>query len=86
MNNYDLDCIIAMDETAVWHKIISIATVTNKGAKSIVLETEDHEKSKVIVTLTAMANGDKLKPYVVFPGHKCEVQNSNKDRCTSYQP
>ena len=26
-----------------------------------------------------MANGDKVKPYVVFPGHKGEVQNLKKD-------
>ena len=26
-----------------------------------------------------MANGDKVKPYIVFPGHKREVQNLKKD-------
>ena len=59
-NNYDLDCIIAMNETAVWHKMISNTTVTNKGAKSFVLKTTSHEKSKVTVTLAAKVNGDKL--------------------------
>ena len=70
-NYYDLDCIIAMDETAVWHEMISKTTVsvTNKGAKCVVLKTTGHEKSKVTVTLAAKANGDKLKPYIVFPGH-----------------
>ena len=68
-NYYDLDCIIAMDETAVWHEMIFNTTVTDKGAKSVVLKTTGHEKSKVIVTLAAKANGDKLKPYIVFPGH-----------------
>ena len=60
-NNYDLDCIIAMDERAMWHEMISNTTVTDK-------------KNKVTVTLAAKANGDKLKPYIVFPGHKCELQ------------
>ena len=78
-NNYDLDCIIAIDETAVWHEMISNATVTDKGAKSVVLKTTGHEKSKVTVTLAAKGNGDKLKPYIVFPGHKPEVQNLIKD-------
>ena len=78
-NNYDLDCIIAIDETAVWHEMISNATVTDKGPQSVVLKTTGHEKSKVTVTLAAKANGDKLKPYIVFPGHKPEVQNLKKD-------
>ena len=42
------------------------------------LKTSDHEKSKVTVILAAKANGDKLKPYIVFPGHKREVQNLKK--------
>ena len=45
-NNYDLDCIIPMDKTAVWHKMISNTTVTDKGAKSVVLKTTGHEKAK----------------------------------------
>ena len=78
-NNYDLDCIIAMNETAVWHELISNTTVTDKGANSVVLKTTGHEKSKVTFTLAAKANGDKLKPNIVFPEHKCEVQNLAKD-------
>ena len=41
--NNDLDCIIAMDETAMWHEMISNTTVTDKGAKSVVLKTTGHE-------------------------------------------
>ena len=78
-NNYDLDCIIAMDETSVWHEMISNTTVTDKGAKSVVPKTTGHEKSKVTVTLAAKANGDKLKPYIVFPGHKREVRKLQKE-------
>ena len=29
--------------------------------------------------MAVKANGDKLKPYIVFPGHKREVQNLEKD-------
>ena len=63
----------------MWHNIISNAAVTDKGAKSVVLETASHGKSKVTVTSAAKANGDKLKPYIVFPGHKPEVQKLKKD-------
>ena len=64
--------------------MISNTIVRDKGAKSVVLKMTGHEKSKVTVTLanvtlTAKANGDKLKPYIVFPGHKREVQNLKKD-------
>ena len=74
-----MDCIIAMDEKTAWHEMISNSTVTDKGAKSVVLKTTGHEKSKVIVILAAKASADKLIPYIVFPGHKREVQNLRKD-------
>ena len=73
-NNYDLNIVIAMDETAVWDEMISSTTVTDKGTNPVVLKTTGHEKSKVTVTLAAKASSDKLKPYIVFPGHKCRVQ------------
>ena len=59
--------------------MISNTTVTDKGAKSVVLKTKGYEQSKVTVTLAAKANGDKLKFCTVFPGHKREVQNLRKD-------
>ena len=45
-NKYNLSQIIAMDETAVWHDMISNTTVTEKGAKSVVLKTTGHEKNE----------------------------------------
>ena len=45
-NNYNLDCIIIMDETTVWHEKMSNNTVTDKEAKSVVLKTTGHEKKK----------------------------------------
>ena len=59
--------------------MISNTTVTDKGAKSVVLKKTGHEKNKVTVTLAAKANGNKLKPYIAFRGHKREVQNLKKD-------
>ena len=78
-NKYDMDCIIAMDETAVWHEMISNTAVTEKGEKSFVLKKTGHEKSKVTATSAAKANGDELKPYMIFPGHKGKVQSLKKD-------
>ena len=73
-----MDCIIAIDETALWHEMMTNTTVTDKEAKSVVLKTTGHEKNKVTVTLAAKANGDKLKPYIAFRGHKRQVQNLKK--------
>ena len=72
---------IVMDQTTVWHEIISNTTVKDKGVKSVVLKTTGQKKSKITVTLAAKANGDKLKPYIVVPGHKFEVQNLKKRSC-----
>ena len=54
--------------------MISSTTVTDKGTNPVVLKTAGHEKSKVTVPLAAKASSDKLKPFLVFPGHKCTVQ------------
>ena len=78
-SSYDLDCITAMDKTAVWHEMISHTKVTDKGAKSFVLKSTGHEKSKVTITLAAKTNGGKLKLYVIFPGHNRELQNLKND-------
>ena len=42
-NNHDLDCFTAIDETTVWHKMISNTTVTDKEPKAIVLKTTGHD-------------------------------------------
>ena len=43
------------------------------------VEKTGHENSKATVTSAAKANGDELKPYMIFPGHKGEVQSLKKD-------
>ena len=78
-NNYDLGSIIAMDETPVYHDMLANTTVTQKGAKSVVMKTTGHDKNSITVVLPAKADGEKCKPYVVFPGAKREVQNLKKD-------
>ena len=51
---------------------------------SFCLKTTGHEKSKITVCLTAVADGRKKKPFVVFKGAKREVKKLNeefKSRC-----
>ena len=45
-NNCDLDCTIAIEETAVWHEIIFNITTADKGAKSVVLKVTGDKKVK----------------------------------------
>ncbi len=43
-------------------------TVTHIGERSVPVRTTGHEKNRFTVVLAAMADGRKLKPYVVFKG------------------
>ncbi len=43
-------------------------TVTRTGDRSVPIRTTGHDKGRLTVTLAAMADGRKLKPYVVFKG------------------
>ena len=68
-----------MDETPVYHMLAN-TTVTEKGAKSVVMKTTGHDKDRITVVFAAKANGEKCKPYIVFPGAKLEVlKNLKKD-------
>ena len=42
--------------------------ITRRGERSVPLRTIGHEKGRLTVVLSAMADGKKLKPYVVFKG------------------
>ena len=77
--NFSPDCIIAMDETAVWSDIVGNVTVDTTGTKDVPLKSTGNEKVKVSVCLTA-----KLKPFIVFQGAKREATVLNeefKNRC-----
>ena len=43
-------------------------TVTRTGARSIPIRTTSHDKGRFTIVLAAMADGRKLKPFVVFKG------------------
>ena len=57
-----------MDETPLWLDIPGETTVTHTGERSVPVRTTGHEKNRFTVVLAAMADGRKLKPYVVFKG------------------
>ena len=64
--NYELVHIGNMDETPVWFDMPSARTVNEKGAKTVLVNTTGHEKSRFTVVLACMADGTKLKPMVIF--------------------
>lgn len=78
-HNYSMNNIYAMDETPVWLDMVSSTTIESTGSKTVTLKSTGHEKSRVSVCLTAKANGEKLKPFIVFKGAKREVEKLNKE-------
>ena len=66
--NYPLSLISNMDETPLWLDMPGETTIARRGERSVPLHTTGHEKGRVTVVLSAMADGRKLKPYVVFKG------------------
>ena len=44
------------------------STIARRGSRSVPVQTTGHEKSRFTVVLSAMADGRKLKPYIIFKG------------------
>lgn len=65
-NQYDLINIGNMDETPVWFDMPTSRTVDASGKKTIQVKTTGHEKSRFTVVLSCLANGEKLKPMIIF--------------------
>ena len=66
--HYPLSFIGNMDETPLWLDMPGETTITRAGQKSVPIRTTGHDKARFTVVLAAMADGSKLKPYVVFKG------------------
>ena len=64
--------IIVMDETSVWNEIMSNTAIDKQGAKSVCLKTTGHDKCMVSICLAVKADGNKLKPFIVFCAAKRE--------------
>ena len=67
-NQYPLSMIGNMDETPLWLDMPGETTITHTGDRSVPVRTTGHDKARFTVVLSAMADGRKLKPYVVFKG------------------
>lgn len=67
----------AVDETAIWIDPLQDRTIEKIGKKTISLFSTGSHKSKVSVTLAAMADGRKLPPFIVLKGKKIppDLQN-----------
>ena len=72
--NYELLAIGNMDETPCWMDMAGNTTVTQTGAQSVPIFTTGHDKARFTVCLTGMANGNKLKPFIVFKGVRRDPQ------------
>jgi hypothetical protein len=59
-----------MDETALWSDMPGNSTVDVRGTKHIPILTTGHEKNRVSVCLSAMADGSKLPPLIIFKGKR----------------
>ena len=77
--NFSPNCVIAMDETAVWSDMVGNVTVDTTGTKDLPHKSTGNEKVKVSVCLTAKADGTKLKPFIVFQGAKREATALNEE-------
>ena len=64
--NYSLVKIRNMDETPVWFDMPTSKTVDSVGAKTVLLKTTGHVKTRFTVILACLADGTKLQRMVVF--------------------
>lgn len=67
-HQYPLGMIGNMDETPLWLGMPGETSIAHCGDKSVPVRTTGHEKARFTVVLSAMADGRKLKPYVVCKG------------------
>ena len=67
-HQYALASIGNMDETPLWLDVPGDTTVARVGDRSVSVRTTGHDKGCFTVILAAMADGRKLKPFVVFEG------------------
>ena len=57
-----------MDETPLWLDIPGDTTVSRVGERTVSIRSTGYDKARFTVVLAAMADGRKIKPYVVLKG------------------
>src|SRR6218665_145250 len=65
-HDYPLSQIGNMDETPMTFDLPPNRTVNSSGARTILIKTTGHEKTRFTVVLACLADGTKLKPVVIF--------------------
>ncbi len=65
---YQLPSIGNMDETPIWLDMPGDTSVSRIGERSVSVCATGHDKGCFTIILAAMADGRKLKPFVVFKG------------------
>ena len=76
-----LNAVGNMDEIPFWFDLPSAETYDFKGLKTIKSRTTGNEKLRFTVVLTALANGAKLKPMLIFEGLKNVPKGKFPDGC-----
>ena len=77
--NFEPSQIYSIDETPVWQDMVGTRTVTKKGSQDDVFKSTGHEKARASVRLTGPADGQKMKPFIVFKGVQREVSQLNNE-------
>jgi hypothetical protein len=54
------------DETPIFFNMPANTTVDTKGSKSVLDKTKGHEKLRITVMLSVLADGRKLTPFVIL--------------------
>lgn len=66
--NRDLDYVLNMDQTPVYHAMDFRATIDKVGTRTINLRTSASDSKRVTVAVTVTASGKNVKSMVVFKG------------------
>ena len=78
--NYTPNCVIPMEEIAVWPDMVGNTSANATGVKDTPLKSTVNEwKIRVSVCLTAKVNGMKMESFVVFQDAKGEAPELKKD-------
>jgi len=64
--NYPLNLIGNMDETSMAFNLPSQSTIEERGKRTVSILTTGHECTNFTVTLTCLADGTKLPPFIIF--------------------
>ena len=72
------DCIIAMNEIAVWSDKVGNVTIDTTETKNVPLKSTGNKKVKVSICLTTKADGTKLKSLILFQCAKHEATPLNE--------